>query len=175
MVDNNISTPIIATTPSPSSLVEPVRSVTRIANDPLGKLVKASVKAFRDTGTWEEFVATQRGSPDLAGNVGLLKHPAASLLKHLRGRGVPIPMTTPPWTKERLAAALARGPHKSAKEYAEFVCEEFVDFINKKFWTVLPYNEVRDLDNLRLSPLGVVPQRERRPRLIVDLSFHAVN
>ncbi|CAJ1940912.1 unnamed protein product [Cylindrotheca closterium] len=34
---------------------------------------------------------------------------------------------------------------------------------------------VRHLQNLRLSPLGVVPQRDRRPRLIVDLSFFGIN
>jgi len=34
---------------------------------------------------------------------------------------------------------------------------------------------VKHLPNLRLSPLGCVPQRGRRPRLIVDLSFYDVN
>ena len=49
------------------------------------------------------------------------------------------------------------------------------DFIEKGFWTVLPFDVVKDLPNLRLSPLGVVPQRDRRPRLIMDLSFYGVN
>jgi hypothetical protein len=32
-----------------------------------------------------------------------------------------------------------------------------------------------DETNLRLNPLGVVPQRDRRPRTICDYSFFAVN
>lgn len=49
------------------------------------------------------------------------------------------------------------------------------DMIQKGFWVVLPYEDVRHLPGLRLSPLGVVPQRERRPRIIVDYTFHDVN
>ena len=40
---------------------------------------------------------------------------------------------------------------------------------------MLPYDEVCDLPNLRISPLDVVPQRDRRPRLIVDYTFSNVN
>jgi hypothetical protein len=42
-------------------------------------------------------------------------------------------------------------------------------------WLVLPYRSVRHLPNLRLSPSGVVPQRDRRPRPIVDYTFLKVN
>ena len=42
-------------------------------------------------------------------------------------------------------------------------------------WIVLPYNEVKHFPGLRLSPIGVVPQRDRRPRTIVDYSFYGVN
>jgi hypothetical protein len=47
--------------------------------------------------------------------------------------------------------------------------------INQGFWIILPYSTVKDWPTLRLSPLGVVPQRERRPRTIVDYSFNMVN
>ena len=40
---------------------------------------------------------------------------------------------------------------------------------------VLPFEAVQHLPNLRISPLGVVPQHERHARTIVDLSFHGVN
>ena len=42
-------------------------------------------------------------------------------------------------------------------------------------WLVLPYHVLRHLPNLRISPMGVVPQHERRPRPIVDYSFSGVN
>jgi hypothetical protein len=46
---------------------------------------------------------------------------------------------------------------------------------SKGFWTVLPYALVKHLQGLRLSPLGCVPQRGRRPRLIVYLSYYSIN
>jgi hypothetical protein len=52
---------------------------------------------------------------------------------------------------------------------------EFLDFLKKGYWMLLPYDEVKDMVDLRLSPLGVVPQRERRPRVIADYSFYDVN
>ena len=42
-------------------------------------------------------------------------------------------------------------------------------------WLVLPYSTVRHAPDLRISSLGVVPQRDRRPRPIVDYTFSAVN
>jgi hypothetical protein len=47
--------------------------------------------------------------------------------------------------------------------------------MKKGQWAILPFEEVQNLPNLRLSPPGVVPQRERRPRWIVDYSFYNVN
>ena len=125
--------------------------------------------------SWETFLSLQRGPPDLAPSVGSLPHPAAHLLKHLRVHGAPIPVTTGPWSQVHRDRAAQRGSHKSAKDHTSFVRAEFVDFLHKKFWTILPYRRVQALPNLRLSPLGVVPQRERRPRLIVDLSYSRVN
>jgi hypothetical protein len=85
-------------------------------------------------------------------------------------------MSTAPWSEERLAATMARGPHKSAFEYAEFL----VEFVLKGQWVVLPYSVVQTLPRqvrrqLWISPMGVVPQQERRPRVIVDYSFFGVN
>jgi hypothetical protein len=42
-------------------------------------------------------------------------------------------------------------------------------------WVLLPAHLVVDETNLRLSPLGVVPQRDHRPRTICDYSFFSVN
>jgi hypothetical protein len=47
--------------------------------------------------------------------------------------------------------------------------------INKDQWTILPFSVAKQLPSLRLSPPGVVPQRERRPRWICDYSFYDVN
>ena len=53
--------------------------------------------------------------------------------------------------------------------------EEQLEFCQQGYWTVLPLTTVLDWQNLRLSPLDVVPQRNRRPRLIVDNTFSRVN
>jgi hypothetical protein len=89
-------------------------------------------------------------------------------LKRLQTVGVPIVTRDPPWTEQQLDDKAARGPHKSADDYGDFVREEMAEFCEKDFWVVLPYHMVRCLPGLKLSPLGVIPQRDRRPRLIVD-------
>ena len=70
---------------------------------------------------------------------------------------------------------MARGSHKSAHEERDFVFDEIRDFCAQGYWAVLPYEVVRSWANLRISPLGVVPQRDRRPRIIVDYSFSGIN
>ena len=42
-------------------------------------------------------------------------------------------------------------------------------------WIVLPYDLVKDLKDLRISPIGVVPQHNRRPWTITDLSQYGTN
>jgi hypothetical protein len=49
------------------------------------------------------------------------------------------------------------------------------DMIEKCQWIVFPFDQVRDLQNLRISPIGVVPQRDRCPRTIVDYSYSGIN
>jgi hypothetical protein len=70
---------------------------------------------------------------------------------------------------------MKRGPHKSATEHSEFLFEEMATMVARGQWMVLPYSVVRDMDNLRIAPIGVVPQHERRPRTIVDYTYHSLN
>jgi hypothetical protein len=146
-----------------------------LLNDQLGKLVTDAVHTLRNSSSWEEFVHAYRGPSLLSEAVAHLPHPAATLLNDIRENGVPVNVAGEEWTKSKLEAAAARGPHKSAQEHAAFVREEMADFCRQGFWVVLPLDEVIDLELLRLSPLGVVPQRDRRPRLINDLTFSEVN
>jgi hypothetical protein len=84
-------------------------------------------------------------------------------------------MMDEPWTSEMLTERAERGSHQSTKAYIEFVRDEMAEFDDKSFWTVLPLHMAKQIPNLRLSPLGCVPQRDRRPRLINDLSFYDIN
>jgi hypothetical protein len=76
---------------------------------------------------------------------------------------------------DRIRRAAERGSHRSAKDEVEFVCLEMLEFCDQGFWTVLPLQAALQLAHLRLSPLGVVPQRNRHPRLIVDFTYSGVN
>ena len=47
--------------------------------------------------------------------------------------------------------------------------------IQKQQWVILPLSVASSLPGLRLSPPGVIPQRDRRPRWIGDYSWSQVN
>ena len=81
-----------------------------------------------------------------------------------------------PWTLEERDQAVAKGSHASATvTFKEFLLDEMLDMVRRKFWIVLPYSAVRHLPHLKVAPAGVVPQRERRPRPIIDYSWNQVN
>jgi hypothetical protein len=64
-----------------------------------------------------------------------------------------------PWTVEQVqAAAVDRGPHKSANKYVDFLCDEMVAMIQKGHWMVLPNRIAKGIAKLCASPIGVVPQ-----------------
>jgi hypothetical protein len=71
---------------------------------------------------------------------------------------------------------MRRGPHPSTVlHYAPFLLEDFYDYVKMGYWLVLPYHALRGHPRLKIAPAGVVPQRERRPRPIMDYSYNAVN
>ena len=84
-------------------------------------------------------------------------------------------MCTEPLTQEQLREQLDRGCHQSAQNHAAFLREEMADYVESGFWLVLPYELIKDLPGLRLSPSGVKDERDRRPRLVVDHTFFFVN
>ena len=142
--------------------------------DALGKSILRATALFEQFG-WQGMVERLRNERDLVPTVHPDRHKAIPYLQRLGKRGAPAVMKTKPWSQRKLRRMLKRGSHKSCHEHLEFLREEMAEFVEKGFWTVLPYRCVKHLKNLRLSPLGVVPQRDRRPRIIVDLTFHGVN
>ena len=125
---------------------------------------------------WEAVVNSVRGESNLAQAVRRLPHKTARLLEHLRRRGAGVTLTTKPWAIGRRDDAIARGAHKSAHMDCAFVFDEMGDFCEQQgCWIALPYSVVRNWPNLRVSPIGAVPERDRRPRLIVDYSFSELN
>jgi hypothetical protein len=49
------------------------------------------------------------------------------------------------------------------------------DYIQMSFWMVVPFLAIKHLPHLKLTPAGIVPQRECRPRPIMDYTFNEVN
>jgi hypothetical protein len=107
--------------------------------------------------------------------VAALPHPASRLLHECRKRGVPITMRNLTWSQQRKNAAIRRGAHLSVKQHTAFLRQEFASMIKKGQWTVLPARLVCHMRKLRISPIGVVPQQDRRPRTIVNYSFCNMN
>jgi len=156
----------------------------KFGDDTLGKLVYSSLQRLHSSPSWASYVASTRGPSHLAPTLDRLPHPASRLLVTLRDHGMPVITGTTGWSDADFAARLQRGSHTSTHDHVEFVRAEMADFARKGFWTVLPYEAIKELRrlpgfrhlrSLRVSPLGCVPQRGRRPRLIVDLSFYGVN
>ena len=132
------------------------------SNYPLGKHIKTSTALFTKHG-WDATVRRLRTPVDFPQDISQLPHKAARVLNTLRRRGAPIVLHTKPWTKVRQQAAMSRGPHKSADEYSGFLNEEMAVMAMRGQWMVLPYSAVKDIPGLRISPIGVVPQHDRRP------------
>ena len=140
----------------------------------MGKLIRTSEARLLQIG-FEALCVEHRGQSCIQSNVHTIPHPAGPYLKRLRSVGAPVLQHTAPWSHQRRLQALRRGCHKSAKGYAQFLRDEMADMVKAGHWIVLPASRVLHLPRLRLSPIGVIPQRDRRPRTIIDYSFHGVN
>ena len=139
----------------------------------LGECISRDVKLLDKLG-WHGLVAHRRPTGDFS-SLTNVNHPARRLLKLYKYRGAPVKFATPPWTRQQILRALHRGPHKSCHDHISFLQGEFKDMMSRGQWLVLPYSAVKDLPGLRLSPPGVVPQRNRRPRWICDYSWWGIN
>jgi hypothetical protein len=157
---------------------EPPVILTEQQSEDLGEYIERDAQRLDDLG-FTRFVAERRKQSDFHPGVKDLPHKAARFLDHLRKRGANVTLATPPWDEERMDKMMERGPHQSAEKHVEFLREELLDFVKKGFWTILPYRLLKKhkklLRSLRISPMGVVPQRDRRPRIIVDYSEYGIN
>lgn len=143
-------------------------------SDILGTLISSDTSYLLRHGL-DSLVLNRAGRLDW-GPLNLVeRHPAHRILRHYKNHGVPVTLADSPWTHAEVEAGLLRGPHKSAYEFIEFLREDMADMVKKGIWTVVTYDSIKKMKGLRLSPIGVVPQRSRRPRPIVDYTFFGVN
>jgi hypothetical protein len=144
-----------------------------LLQDRLGKLVLGFAAALGSC-SFLDLCMSHRGSSCLTGS-SMAPHPAIPILQQLRDEGARIHRSAPDWTLEKRDAAVRRGAHQSTRANSTFVREEFADMVEAGQWLVLPYALIWHLPGLCLSPTGLVPQRDRRDRLIVDYTFSGVN
>jgi hypothetical protein len=100
-------------------------------------------------------------------------HPFAETLAEWE-TGVPVDCGAP-WAWETITAAVEKGAHKSAttKESIALIAEDVAYQVKAGYAEIVSWDELcrRRPTNLKVSPLAVVPQRDRRGRMILDLSF----
>jgi hypothetical protein len=100
-------------------------------------------------------------------------HPFSGHLKDWE-RGVPVACGAD-WTREAINIAVARGAHPSAMgpEAITLVHEDMAYQVAAGFTEILLWDEIKDHlpESFKLSPVAVIPQPNRRGRIILDLSF----
>jgi hypothetical protein len=111
-------------------------------SEDLGEYIARDAKCLEEVG-FENLVAMRRQQSDFYPGVRKLRHKAARFLDHLRKRRANVALLMSPWDEEQLDEMMDRPPHQSAEEYAEFLREELLDFVQKGFWMVLPYKLVK--------------------------------
>ena len=124
-------------------------------HDCLGTSVADLSRCLSCASSWESFVHDVQGPSYLASTIQDIPHSAATYLQQLHNKGAKVTMDDPPWDAGCIAACAKRGPHPSATFHHEFLCEEYADFIDARFWVVLPLDQIKALSkDLQLSPMA---------------------
>ena len=139
-------------------------------DDVLGEFISKDEDYLNRT-SWVDLFHRVKGRSNFSAALHRLRHPARQLLYRYEKEGVPVLVRSEPWTLERKDAAMLRGNHPSTAAFSRFITDEMTDMRSKGIFILLPYTSLRHLKPLRISPLGCVPQRERRPRIINDYTF----
>ena len=158
----------------PSGVPTPNNIATRKI-DELGEFVKLDSALFVETPCWQSFFHKIKGKSNFQPQVQRLPHKAAPLISRYARQGVPVVLSLEPWSLERKEAAIRQGNHPSVQAFSDFVKEEMLDTRRKGIFVILPYRLLKDHPELQISPLGCIPQRDRRPRIINDYTFSGVN
>jgi hypothetical protein len=105
---------------------------------------------------------------------GARGHPFYPTLQQWGTNGVPVDCG-PDWDWDVIKHAVTRGPHRSAlePENAATVQEDIQYQVDAGFSQIFTWEEVQRLrpNKLKVSPMAVVPQKNRRGRIILGLSF----
>jgi hypothetical protein len=104
-----------------------------------------------------------------------LHHPAAATLLTYATGGCPT-NTGNPWTKEQMQEAIDRGPHVSALDpsaIAQIAADEVAKKVRIGQARLIAWEDIKDdpPQELKISPVAMIPHKSRKFRAILDLSF----
>ena len=103
-----------------------------------------------------------------------LYHPAAEKLLKYATEGCPC-NTGKPWSREEVTAAIERGPHISALEpdAIDQLAGEIKQKVADGQCRVVLWDDIKNdmPEQLKVSPLAMIPHKSRKYRAILDLSF----
>jgi hypothetical protein len=101
-------------------------------------------------------------------------HDASILLDSYSQHGCPTDCG-PPWSREHIIAAIARGPHPTAKkpEARRYLINQTLAKVEENFAKIIKWGEIKNSIplNLKISPIAMIPHKSRDYRSILDLSF----
>ena len=78
-------------------------------------------------------------------------------------------------TDDELTRAIRYGAHSYVTKETTFVRTELQEQSQAGHILLFPLRAVRHLPRLWLSPLGAIPQQDRKPRLIYNFSWSGLN
>ena len=103
-----------------------------------------------------------------------LHHPAAATLLQYATKGCPA-KTGRPWTREEIEAAIKNGPHVSAMvpEAMAQLKTEIEEKVRTGQARVVLWDDIKEAppEELKVSPIAMIPHKSRLFRAILDLSF----
>ena len=103
-----------------------------------------------------------------------IHHPAGSMLKNWALAGCPVDCGDP-WTVQQMQAAIDKGAHPSARvpEAAKACRLEALEEARDGMCKIVAWEDIKHNppENLKISPIGAVPHKSRKYRMILDLSF----
>ena len=103
-----------------------------------------------------------------------LHHPAAAILTQYATLGCPT-QTGKPWSIDEMEAAIQRGPHASSlvEGAAEQLWLEVEEKVQKGQARLVTWDDIKHdpPEQLKISPIAMIPHKSRQFRAILDLSF----
>ena len=101
-------------------------------------------------------------------------HTTAPLLNYMREHNVPIEIPRR-MSKEELEKVLNYGARSSTKKEKNFLRKDLLEQICAGHVAIFPWEAVKHLTVLWLSPFAAIPQVGRKPHLIYNFSWSGLN